>query len=188
MESKELVIVLLTRGGLALIGTVLGALITQVFAVRIGRETRREERRMAVKTFQRDTLVAVQDDLLDAMNLFEKARGLRNGPKDEFAAARREFESVARRVQMHATRVRDEQLRSAVNTWIGSERGWFDDIETVGMVTASTIRKAALSVHQIHDRAGELIRTLDAIDEPESPVARMRGLAGSVETPDDVRR
>ena len=168
MDTDELLIVLLTGGGLALIGTVLGALITQVFAVRIGREARREERRLAVKTFQRDTLVALQDDLVEAMNLFEAARLLRRDPGAEFAHARIDYENVARRVEMHATRVRDDDLRAHVQEWLSSEREYLDAVENnKGIIPASAIRKAAGSVGPIYDRAGELIRTLDAIDEPE---------------------
>jgi hypothetical protein len=168
VDTDELLIVLLTGGGLALIGTVLGALITQVFAVRLGREARREERRLAVKTFQRDTLVALQDDLVEAMNLFDTARALRKGPEAEFASARSEYERAARRVGMHATRVRDDHLRAAVNEWLSSQREYLDAVENnKGIVPASTIRKAARSVRPIYDRAGELIRTLDAIDEPD---------------------
>ena len=129
MDTDELLIVLLTGGGLALIGTVLGALITQVFTIRIGREARREERRLAVKTFQRDTLVALQDDLVAAMNLFEAARITAQGPETEFANARAEFEQMARRVEMHSTRVRDDQLRAHVNVWLSSEREVLDAIE-----------------------------------------------------------
>jgi hypothetical protein len=175
VDTDELLIVLLTGGGLALIGTVLGALITQVFTIRIGREARREERGLAVKTFQRDTLVAVQDDLVEAMNLFEAARMLKQSPDAEFVAARAEFEKVARRVEMHATRVRDNELRAHVSLWLTSEREALDAIETSKgireakktIVPASAIRHAQGSVHSIYDRAGELIRTLDAIDEAE---------------------
>jgi hypothetical protein len=176
VDTDELLIVLLTGGGLALIGTVLGALITQVFTIRIGREARREERRLAVKTFQRDTLVALQDDLVEAMNLFEAARMLHQGPEAEFAAARAEFEKVARRVEMHATRVRDDELRANVNTWLRSEREVLDAIEkNEGMIPASAIRHAAGSVHSVYDRAGELIRTLDAIDEPDGVGRQVSG-------------
>ena len=170
MDTEELLIVLLTGGGLALIGTVLGALITQVFAVRIGREARREERRLAVKTFQRDTLVALQDDLVEAMNLFEAARKLRDGPTDEFEGAKSTFETVARRVEMHATRVRDERLRTAVMAWLRSSRKDFEPTDGARRIyTASDIREAMFTTHTIYDRAGELIRTLDAVDEPEGP-------------------
>jgi hypothetical protein len=121
-----------------------------------------------VKTFQRDTLVALQDDLVEAMNLFEAARMLKKGPETEFAVARTEFEKVARRVEMHATRVRDDELRVHVNEWLSSEREVLEAIEkNTGIIPASAIRNAASSVHSIYDRAGELIRTLDAIDQPE---------------------
>lgn len=176
MDTEELLIVLLTGGGLALIGTVLGALITQVFAVRIGREARREERRLAVKTFQRDTLVALQDDVVEAMNLFEAARLLRQGPEEEYADARIAYEKVARRVSMHATRVRDDELRASVRDWVSSDREYFDAVDNNRPITASTIRKTAHAVRSIRDRAGELIRTLDAIDEPE-------GLSGTPRRP-----
>jgi hypothetical protein len=43
VDTDELLTLLLTGGGLALIGTVLGAVITQVFTIRIGREARRED-------------------------------------------------------------------------------------------------------------------------------------------------
>jgi hypothetical protein len=184
VDTDELLIVLLTGGGLALIGTVLGALITQVFTIRIGREARREERRLAVKTFQRDTLVALQDDLVEAMNLFEAARMLHEVPEAEFAAARAEFEKVARRVEMHATRVRDDELRANVNTWLSSKREVLDAIEkSEGMIEktkkpiipSSAIRHAAGSVHSVYDRAGELIRTLDAIDEPDGVARQVSG-------------
>lgn len=167
VSTEELLIALLTGGGLALLGTVLGALITQVFAARLERERRSEARLLAVRTFQRDTLVALQDDVVEADNLFQTAQGLWGS--EEFAASWSAYESVSRRVVMHGTRVRDDYLRAAVTTWVQSRRGWLDDKESTGIVSAKTIRKTIYSVRAVHDRAGELIRTLDAIDDMSSP-------------------
>jgi hypothetical protein len=172
VDTQELLIALLTGGGLALLGTVLGALITQAFTIRIGREQRREARLMELRTFQRDTLVSLQDELVDADNLYQKAYDLKDS--DGFAEAWSDYEVVARRLTMHGTRVRDDYLRAAVDAWLDARREWHDAVVAPGttILTASTIRKLQYSVNAVHDRAGELIRTLDAIDDAESPIAR----------------
>jgi hypothetical protein len=151
MDTDELLVVLLTGGGLALIGTVLGALITQVFAVRLGRETRREERRMAVKSFQRDTLVALQDGVARTMDL---SRASQTAQGDERAVARAEYDSAALHVRMLSTRVRDEQLRSAVTTFLEVHR---ERLDTTGFPTRESQQKIMSSVGPIYDRAGQLI-------------------------------
>ena len=161
VDTEELVVVLLTGGGLALIGTVLGALITQVFAVRIGREARREERRMAVKTFQRDTLVALQDA---AVELAELAFSFEDGVESD--ALRLKFDTSASHLQMLGSRVRDEHLRKAVDTHVNglSELVKRDD----QVRNPNALIDAMLAQEDLQDRAGQLIRTLDAIDEDYS--------------------
>jgi hypothetical protein len=163
MDTDELLVVLLTGGGLALIGTVLGALITQVFAVRIGRENRREERRMAVKSFQRDTLVALQDSVADVMGLSEVARDLKGGPEAEYESARTSYRAETLRVRMLASRIRDDELRSATKDFLEGHDAWLYGGSTI--LTRTAAQKLTASVRAIYDRAGHLIRTLDAIDE-----------------------
>jgi hypothetical protein len=70
MTAVSTFVTLLTGGGLALVGVLTGAVITQVSTAAIARENRREARRMALKTFQRDTLIALQDS---AITLLESA-------------------------------------------------------------------------------------------------------------------
>jgi ribosomal protein L4 len=162
VDTDELLVVLLTGGGLALVGTVLGALITQVFSLRLNRETRREARRMAVKSFQRDTLVALQDNVAETVELFRVARNLEKGPEDEYAAARAKYDAEAFRVRMLASRIRDEELRSAVGTYLEGHDEW---MQVGGIPHRSMLQKISSSAAEIYDRAGLLIRTLDAIDE-----------------------
>jgi hypothetical protein len=151
----------LTGGGLALIGTVLGALITQVFSLRLNRETRREARRMAVKSFQRDTLVALQDNVAETIELFRAARNLKE-EEDEYAAARAKYDAAALRVRMLSSRIRDEELRSAVGTFLDAHDEWLK--AGGGILGRSSAQTITRSVGEIYDRAGLLIRTLDAID------------------------
>jgi hypothetical protein len=183
VNTEELLIALLTGGGLALLGTVLGVFITQIFALRLGREQRREARLVEVRTFQRDTLVALQDEIVDAENLFEQASNLRK--TEDFAVAWSDYEKVARRVSMHGTRVRDEYLRAAVKTWLEARNEWHGAIVSQGPITAATIRKTQYSVLAVHERAGELIRTLDAIDEAEDQSAPQDGKGRSEDYSDD---
>ena len=166
MDTDELLVVLLTGGGLALIGTILGALITQVFAVRIGREARREERRMAVKSFQRDTLVALQDTATKSNDLLVAAIRTLDDPRhtgsDAFAAEET-FYSECRRLRMLGTRIRDDELRSAVEDYI-------DLLDRQRREPRSKIRFESSHIHaekQLYERAGQLIQTLDAIDDAE---------------------
>jgi hypothetical protein len=160
VDTDELLVVLLTGGGLALIGTVLGALITQVFSLRLNRETRREARRMAVKSFQRDTLVALQDNVAETIDLFRAVRRLE--PGDELAAAQAKYDASALRVRMLASRIRDEELRGAVGTFLEGHDEW---MKAGPMPNRSMLQKISSSVAEIYDRAGLLIQTLDAIDE-----------------------
>jgi hypothetical protein len=163
VDAGDLLVVLLTGGGLALLGTVLGALITQTFTIRFGRETRREERRLAIKSFQRDTLVTLQDRVIELSDLTSAVRRAQRDEGDEGdEGARDEYRTAAQRVRMLASRVRDEQLRSDVHKLLET----YDALLERGM-TRGVVRRLEDSRRSIYDRAGELIRTLDRIDEAQ---------------------
>jgi hypothetical protein len=122
-------IVLLTGGGLAIIGTVVGAFVTYASNARLGRETRREARRVAVKSFQRDALVALQQAVVELFEatgpvLFDLARQAEGHEPTDVEAQRAVNNAVITynicqlRVRMLASRIRDDTLRAAAHDFL----------------------------------------------------------------------
>jgi len=171
MDTTELILALLTGGGLAVIGTVAGALITQTFTLRLGRENRREARRLAVKSFQRDTLVVLQDAVLALIDLDRLARNSVDADHDDLVAKR---DAAALRVRMLGSRVRDESLRTKVDELLEADREMWQEDERAreegrrfNFPNRSQLQRKTASMRAIYDRAGELIRSLDEIDAEE---------------------
>jgi hypothetical protein len=162
--SDPLWLVLLVGGGLGLVATLAGALVTQWNATRLDAEARKEARRMAVKTFQRDALVALQQAALD---LQARTDALRRAEGSDGEPAAEDARQVARlQVAMFASRVRDEDLRQGVRDLLDSEDFVFKSRKTGDrIIPAAVIRQRMRATHMIYDRAGELIRTLDELDE-----------------------
>ncbi len=116
---------------------------------------------MAVKTFQRDTLVALQDA---AVELGELAFSFEEGAESD--AVRLKFDTAASHLEMLGSRVRDEHLRKAVNAHVN---GLAELVKRDDQVrNADAVMDAALALEDLQNRAGQLIRTLDAIDEDYS--------------------
>ena len=175
MDTTELILALLTGGGLAVIGTVAGAFITQTFTLRLGRENRREARRLAVKSFQRDTLVLLQDavlELLDLRRALSRAYHDSDGDRDDLVAKR---DAADLRIRMLGSRVRDESLRTQVDELLEAEeeisqreeRARREGKAILAIPTRSIMQQKTFAMRAIYDRAGELIRSLDEIDETE---------------------
>ena len=97
------------------------------------------------------------------MGFSELARDLKGGPEAEYESARTSYRAGTLRVRMLASRVRDDELRSAVKNFLEGEDEWV--YAGPKILTGSAARKLTGSVRAIYDRAGHLIRTLDAIDE-----------------------
>jgi hypothetical protein len=173
MSTTELILALVTGGGLAVVGTVLGALITQTFTIRLGRENRREARRLAVKSFQRDTLVLHQDAVLELLHL---DRAMRRAHDDaEQGDVVEERDAAALRVRMLASRVRDESLRTQVHELLEADDAisqWDEEAREEGgaglrILPRHFLQRKTKAMRAIYDRAGQLIRSLDEIDEAE---------------------
>ena len=163
VDGGSLVLVLLTGGGLTLVGTLLGAVVNQRFALQIGREARREERRLAVKSFQRDTLVALQDSVAELLDRRSAAWRPTDSEADRRTAVDA-YEATALRIRMLASRVRDEPLRAAAHSLLEAEAKWNESRERQPFVHASVAGQMASAMRAMYDRAGELIRTLDEIE------------------------
>jgi hypothetical protein len=172
MDTTQLILALLTGGGLAVIGTVAGALITQTFTLRLGRENRREARRLAVKSFQRDTLVLLQDAVLELLDLRRVAHDGSEAEQDDAVA---KHDAAALRVRMLASRVRDESLRTQVHELLEAERTISQRDEQarqegdtmLRILPRNLLQQKTTAMRAIYDRAGQLIRSLDEIDEAE---------------------
>jgi hypothetical protein len=174
MSTGELILALVTGGGLAVVGTVLGALITQTFTIRLGRENRREARRLAVKSFQRDTLVLLQDAVLALIDLDQAVRHALDASDADHGDAVAKRGAAALRVRMLASRVRDENLRSRVHELLEADEAiWQRDEGSrkegarLKILPRDLLQRKTASMRAIYDRAGELIRSLDEIDAAE---------------------
>jgi len=174
MSTGELILALVTGGGLAVVGTVLGALITQTFTIRLGRENRREARRLAVKSFQRDTLVSLQDAVLELFDLGDAVRQAHDAPDADHEAAVAKRRAAALRVRMLASRVRDESLRRQAHELLEAEEATWQMDEGArregkrrAILTRGILQQKTTAMRAIYDRAGELIRSLDEIDAAE---------------------
>jgi hypothetical protein len=194
MTAVSTFVTLLTGGGLALVGALTGAVITQVSTAAIARENRREARRMALKTFQRDTLIALQDSAITLLEsefqdvirsaarpdpplVARAALAERRSFRDKKAA----FQVTSSQVLLLASRVRDDELRERVTSLLTAmgeavdaaiERG-DDDVEAglVGRIWGEQV--------QILQRAGHLIRTLDELDDPDVDQAVLGARGGA---------
>jgi hypothetical protein len=164
----DLLLVLLTGGGLALLGTVLGALITQVFTAAAARHSRREARRVTLKTFQRDTLVVLQDNVVAMNVLFEDLRSMR-GAADQSEAEHRgqssHYRAATMQVRMLASRVRDTELREAVDGLLDAHAKWLRWDE--GIPPRDILQGVTTGMRAVLGRAGQLIRTMDELEEAE---------------------
>ena len=169
-DDGDLLLVLLTGGGLALLGTVLGALITQVFAAAAARQSRSEARRVALKSFQRDTLVALQDNIVAMDVVFDELRAMRRsgdqGDAAEQSGRPSEYHAAASHVAMLASRIRDTELREAVKRLLAANDKYLNLSGKI--VPADIIRDTAKGTSAVVDRAGHLIRTMDELEEAET--------------------
>ena len=84
---------------------------------------------MAVKTFQRDTLVALQDAVVDLGEFAFSFEGA------ESEAVRLKYDAAVTHLQMLASRVRDEQLRKAVDAYLKG----LDELVDIAIVKAINI-------------------------------------------------
>jgi hypothetical protein len=165
----DLLVILLTGGGLALLGTVLGALITQVFTAAAARQSRREARRVALKTFQRDTLVALQDNVVAMNVLFRDVSSMRGAAEQTDAEYREQssrYRAATMQVRMLASRVRDTELREAVEGLLHAHDKWLKS--DTGIAPADVARSATDGMAAVLGRAGHLIRTMDELEEAET--------------------
>jgi hypothetical protein len=136
----SLLVVLLTGGGLALIGSVLGRLLASRDAARRERSARAQGRRFALLDFRRESLVRFQDLLVETSELAQD-----DGRR----------ETMSFRARLLLTRIGDEELRELWHRRQGSEsRGG-------GVLTAEQARARTIVSQRLFERTGELMREVD---------------------------
>jgi hypothetical protein len=141
-SSESLFIVLLTGGGLAVVGSVVGQGIASRTALSREREARREARRLSLLDFRREAVVSFQDALLDrAANAELSADRADDPPGFEF------------RMRLLLTRIGDSELEQL---WQSNRAP-----HPRGIKTAADIRNAQATSRRLIDRTGELIREID---------------------------
>jgi hypothetical protein len=144
-SNESLFIVLLTGGGLAVVGSIVGQAMASRTALSREREARREVRRQTLLDFRRDAVVAFQDLLLAEAEL----------PSDD-DAGRRQAEFRAR---LLFTRIGDRELEELWET----RR---DQTEAVrrgpkAIPTRAQQQTRMKTAGRMFDRSGELIREID---------------------------
>ena len=117
---------------------------------------------MAVKSFQRDTLVAVQDRVIQLDVLLRAALRAAGRERED---AKAELDAAAGELRMLATRIRDQELRAAVNTRLKDQEQALEREESRRFPTRAEQQQRMVTAQAVYDRAGLLIQTLDAIDE-----------------------
>lgn len=141
-SNESLFVVLLTGGGLAVVGSVVGQGIASRTALSREREARREARRLSLLDFRREAVVSFQDALLDrAENAELSADRADDPPGFEF------------RMRLLLTRIGDSELEQL---WQSNRAP-----HPSGMKTAADIRNAQATSRRLIDRTGELVREID---------------------------
>lgn len=141
-SNESLVVVLLTGGGLAIIGSIVGQGIASRTALSREREARREARRQSLLDFRREAVVSFQDALLERAANPELTADRADDPR-----------GFQFRMRLLLTRIGDSEL----------EQLWKSDQAPPpeGMKTAADIRNALATSRRLIDRTGELIREID---------------------------
>ena len=192
-SDASLPVILLTGGGLAIVGTMVGVIVTQVFTTKMARESRREARRLALKTFQRETLVALQDDVV-ALNLasaevkkFAAKYSRGELSSEEYEPLKAAYRERSFRVRMLASRIRDEQLRGGVDALLRVQHEMLEDAENPDRARPEPgenpfrrsfehVQHTRLGMAAVVDRAGQLIRSMDELEEgPAEASKQSRG-------------
>lgn len=142
-SNENLIIVLLTGGGLAIIGSIVGQGIASRTALSREREARREARRLALLDFRREALVAFQDLLVAEAEL----------ASDDYAGRQlAEF-----RVRSLFTRIGDRELEEL---WAARQAGR-DRSPGAGILTRDEAQARTMTARRMFERSGELIREID---------------------------
>ena len=141
-SNESLVVVLLTGGGLAIIGSIVGQGIASRTALSREREARREARRQSLLDFRREAVVSFQDVLLERAENPELSAGRADDPRG--------FEF---RMRLLLTRIGDSELEQL---WKSNRAP-----PPQGIKTAADIRNALATSHRLIARTGELIREID---------------------------
>lgn len=148
-SNESLVVVLLTGGGLAIFGSIVGQGIASRTALSREREARREARRQLLLDFRRGAVVSFQDVLLErAENPELSADQADDPPGFEF------------RMRLLLTRIGDGELEQL---WKSNRAP-----RPPGMKTAADIRNAQTTSGKLIDRTGELIREIDQASQERS--------------------
>ena len=144
-SNESLFIVLLTGGGLAVVGSIVGQAMASRTALSREREARRDARRQTLLDFRREAIVAFQDLLLAEAEL----------ARDD-DAGRRQAEFRAR---LLFTRIGDRELeelwktRQDLNESVRQSR--------IGFPTRAQQQARMKTAGRMFDRSGELMREID---------------------------
>jgi hypothetical protein len=144
-SNESLFIVLLTGGGLAVVGSIVGQAMASRTALSREREARREARRQTLLDFRREAIVAFQDLLLAEAELASDDDG-----------GRRQAEFRAR---LLFTRIGDHELEELWET----RRAQTESLHQArkGIPTRAEQQTRMKTAGRMFDRSGELMREID---------------------------
>jgi len=139
--TESLFVVLLTGGGLAVVGSIVGQGIASRTALSREREARRDARRQTLLDFRREALVAFQDLLVAEAEL----------PRDDHEGR----QLVEFRARLLFTRIGDRDLEELwVRRQAARDAG-------KGILTRAEAQERTMTARRMFERSGELIREVD---------------------------
>jgi hypothetical protein len=143
-SNESLFIVLLTGGGLAVVGSIVGQAMASRTALSREREARREARRQTLLDFRREAIVAFQDLLVAEAEL----------ANDDYAGrSQAEF-----RVRLLFTRIGDRELEEL---WAARQTQTESARRKREFPTRAEQQARMKTAGRLFDRSGELIREID---------------------------
>jgi hypothetical protein len=140
-SNESLFVVLLTGGGLAVVGSIVGQGIASRTALSREREARRDARRQTLLDFRREALIAFQDLLVAEAEL----------ARDDHEGRR----LVEFRARLLFTRIGDRDLEE-----LWARRMAARDAGK-GILTRAEAQERMMIARRLFERSGELIREVD---------------------------
>ncbi|HZX55075.1 MAG TPA: hypothetical protein VFE86_10360, partial [Ilumatobacteraceae bacterium] len=143
-SNESLFIVLLTGGGLAVVGSIIGQAMASRTALSREREARRDARRQTLLDFRREAIVAFQDLLVTESEL----------ANDDYAGrSQAEF-----RTRLLFTRIGDRELEEL---WAARQAQSGSAHRKRELPTRAEQQERMETARRLFERSGELIREID---------------------------
>lgn len=143
-SNESLFIVLLTGGGLAVVGSIVGQAMASRTALSREREARREARRETLLDFRREAIVAFQDLLVAEAEL----------QRDDHAGR----SQVDYKARLLFTRIGDRELEEL---WTAREAQAESARQNRELPTRAVQQARMRTARQMFERSGELTREID---------------------------